>query len=296
MDHDQNYKNLILDYPREALALYAEQEAQAIDPDARVLPVREEQLKEHLGDRFRELDVPLLVEWSDGRRQALVFVLENESDPQRFSMHRLGHYCLDLSELLHTHRVVPVVIFLRGGSQERVLALGSEHHTYLRLEYIYRAHREMAYAAYRDSTNLVARLNLPNMRYAPEQRLEVYHHAVQGLLTLEPDPEKRLKYLDFIDIYAELDDNERVEYERRYPQEAETMSSFAERFIEQGEQRGRQEGVQQGEAAIVLHLMERRFGPLPEEARRRVETADAKTLRDWSERILTARTIDEVLH
>jgi hypothetical protein len=145
---------------------------------------------------------------------------------------------------------------------------------------------------YRDSTNLVARLNLPNMGYAPEQKVEVYHHAVQGLLTLERDPGKRLRYLDFIDIYAGLDDNERAEYVRRYPQEAETLSSFAERFIQQGEQRGRQEG----EVAILLRQMESRFGPVPEEARRRVESADAETLLDWSERILTASSVDEVLH
>ena len=39
-----------------------------------------------------------------------------------------------------------------------------------------------------DSANLVARLNLPNMAYAPEDKLEVYAHAMRGLTTLEPDP------------------------------------------------------------------------------------------------------------
>jgi len=33
----------------------------AVDAGARILPIREEQLKERLGERFRELDVPLLV-------------------------------------------------------------------------------------------------------------------------------------------------------------------------------------------------------------------------------------------
>jgi hypothetical protein len=31
---------------------------------------------------------------------------------------------------------------------------------------------------------------------------------VRGLTHLEPELERQLKYLDFIDIYAELDDNE----------------------------------------------------------------------------------------
>jgi len=67
--HDQNFKNLILDYPRQALEFFAEQEAVGLDQQVRITPIRQEQLKERLGDRFRELDVPLLVEWPDGRRE-----------------------------------------------------------------------------------------------------------------------------------------------------------------------------------------------------------------------------------
>jgi hypothetical protein len=67
MSHDQNFKNLIVDYPHQAIGFFAAAEAQAIDAGARILLIREEQLKERLGDRCRELDVPLLVEWPDGR-------------------------------------------------------------------------------------------------------------------------------------------------------------------------------------------------------------------------------------
>ncbi|AGA32223.1 hypothetical protein TVNIR_0521 [Thioalkalivibrio nitratireducens DSM 14787] len=125
MTHDQNFKNLILDYPREAIALFAASEAQAIDADARVTPVRQEQLQERLGERFRELDVPLLVQWPDGRREAVLFVIEEETEPARFSVHRLAHYCLDLSELLDTQRVVPVLVFLHAGEFPERLALGA---------------------------------------------------------------------------------------------------------------------------------------------------------------------------
>ncbi|MFT3758661.1 hypothetical protein [Thauera sp.] len=59
--HDQNFKNLILDYPRQALAFFAPDEAMHIDESVRITPIRQEQLKNRLGDRFHELDVPLLV-------------------------------------------------------------------------------------------------------------------------------------------------------------------------------------------------------------------------------------------
>lgn len=54
------------------------------------------------------------------------------------------------------------------------------------------------------SDNLVARVNLPNMRGAGARRVEVYGEAVRGLLELESGPRKRAKHLDFIDIYADL--------------------------------------------------------------------------------------------
>jgi hypothetical protein len=303
MSHDQNFKNLIVDYPRESIAFFAAVEAHAVDAGARIVPIREEQLKERLGERFRELDVPLLVEWPDGRRAALLFVLEEETDPKRFSIHRLAHYCLDLAELFKTERVVPVVIFLRVGDSPPRLRLGSESAAYLDFRYLSSALFAIPAREHLNSRNLVARLALPSMAYAPEEKLAVYAHAVRGLIELEPHPEKRLKYADFIDIYAALDENERRLYSQQYPREAAEMTGFAERFIqqgieqgiEQGHAQGIEQGMQRGEARMLTSLLQLRFGELPEAARQRIETADAETLLCWSERVLTAESLDDVL-
>ena len=304
MTHDQNFKNLILDYPREAIQFAAAAEAAAIDHGARILPLRQEQLKERLGERFRELDTPLLVEWPDGRREALLFVVEEDTEPSRFSIHRLAHYCLDLAELIGIQRVVPVVIFLNPGDYPEALRLGGDACDYLRFHYIACPLFRLRARDYFASSNLVARLNLPNMSYGPEEKIDVYAHAVRGLISLEPDPERRLKYLDFIDIYAQLDDNERVIYRQRYTQEADIMSGFAERFIQQGVEQGIQrgveqgiqQGIQQGEARLLLRLLSQRFGVLPQSTRQQVESADARTLQRWSDRVLTAKTLEDVLH
>lgn len=295
MSHDQNFKNLILDYPRQALAFFAAEESAAIDESARILPIRQEQLKARLGERFRELDVPLLVEWPDGRREAMLFVLEEESADRRFSIHRLAHYCLDLAELFATERVVPVVIFLRAGDVSRQLVLGGDRHRYLSFTYLGCALGMLAYEDYRDSDNLVARLNLPNMRYAAADKISVYAQAIRGLLSLEADPERQLKYLDFVDIYANLDDNERELYRRHYPEEAQTVTTFAERFVEQGRVEGHLQGRQEGEAQVLLRQLQLKFGGLSEQTIRQVRDADAEILLVWSERVITAASLDEVL-
>jgi hypothetical protein len=63
---------------------------------------------------------------------------------------------------------------------------------------------------------------------------------------------------------------------------------------EEGQEEGREKGVAEGEAALLLRQLERKFRPLPELARRRVAMADAETLLLWGERVLDAKSLDEV--
>ena len=56
-----------------------------------------------------------------------------------------------------------------------------------------------------------------------------------------------------------------------------------------------QQGMQRGEARILTAQLRLRFGELPADVAQRIETADAETLLRWSERVLTAKTLDEIL-
>ncbi|MBZ2188585.1 hypothetical protein K8B33_05725 [Alcanivorax sp. JB21] len=245
--HDQNFKNLILDYPRQALELFAPDEAAHLGEEVTFTPIREEQLKDRLSDRFLELDIPLLLEWPDGHREALLFVVEHHTDPSSFSVHKLARYSLSLAELFHTDRVVPVVIFLKRPRKvpDRIV-LGNEFFSYLQFRYIRCVLPELPGEHHMESPNLVARLNLPNMRWPPELKLAIYASAVRGLESLEGNPDKQAKYLGFIDIYARIDNNERMLFEQIYQKEAATMTGFVERYEAIGKEKGLQEGLEQG--------------------------------------------------
>jgi predicted transposase YdaD len=68
--------------------------------------------------------------------------------------------------------------------------------------------------------------------------------------------------------------------------------------LAEGRAEGRAEGLAQGriegEAALLLRQMGRRFGPLPEATRQRIALADAETLLIWGERLMEARSLEEV--
>ena len=303
VSHDQNFKNLIVDYPRDALAFFAAEEAPAPGDDVQIVPVRQEQLQERLGDRFRALDTPLRVEWADGRREAVVFALEEESDWRRFSPHRLARYCLDVAEMLKTDRVVPVVIFLRAAERAPAsLVLGTERRPYLWFDYLTCRLAETPAERWLDSDNVVARVNLPNMRSTTHGRVEVYARAVSGLLEQEADGARRAKYPEFIDIYAGLTDNELRRYRRLHPEEDGIVTGFFQRArdegraegIEQGLERGIERGRTEGERAMLARQLHRRFGPLPPEAAERLQGAPEAELQTWADNVLDAETLEDV--
>ena len=59
-------------------------------------------------------------------------------------------------------------------------------------------------------------------------------------------------------------------------------------------QEGIHQGIHQGEAAVITRQLKRRFHQVPESYLTRIEQADAETLLLWSEKILDAKTLEEI--
>jgi hypothetical protein len=72
--------------PEEALASFVAEEAGEDLAQARTVSVRQGQLQDRLGEWFRELDVSPPVEWPNGRREVVVFVIEYETVTSRFAI------------------------------------------------------------------------------------------------------------------------------------------------------------------------------------------------------------------
>jgi hypothetical protein len=78
------------------------------------------------------------------------------------------------------------------------------------------------------------------------------------------------------------------------PEAEEVYMTTADMLRAEGRAEGLAEGVGKGAARTLMRLLTRKFGPLPDTARERIDAASIEQLDIWSERVLDAATLDEV--
>ena len=83
--------------------------------------------------------------------------------------------------------------------------------------------------------------------------------------------------------------------EVRVPEELLEVRNMLASRAENWKQQWLQEGRQEGEATLLMRLLERRFGALPDWAKERIATADSVALEEWGLRVLDAGSLDDVL-
>jgi hypothetical protein len=250
--HDQNFKNLIGDYLLQALRFIVPEVTRAWPDDVSVTLIRQEQFKDRLGDTFKELDIPIYVEFPDGSREALVIVVENESRDRPEFLHYLAIVCLHISMQRKTNRVVPIAFYpFQNRPLAERLTLSDDERKYLDFNCLTCILGTMQARDYERSKNIVARLCLPLMARDPADKLLMVTRAYEGLAELEPDTSKRIKYSEFVGMYAALDIAEAQEFREKYVDESpfkEDLMSLTQIWKEEGKAEGIAEGIAQGKA------------------------------------------------
>jgi uncharacterized protein DUF4351/putative YhgA-like transposase len=106
--------------------------------------------------------------------------------------------------------------------------------------------------------------------------------------------------VDCVENYLQLDPREVAELDalrsRRENRRVRAMAmTWSETQQAKGREEGRTEGMQGGARQLLLHQLGKRFGPLPDNVRRRVEAITSlDRLTELAERVLSARSLEEM--
>lgn len=257
--HDANFKNLFQDFPRETLQWlfpFAEQNwGKIVSIDF----TRQEPKKHHLSDAGLELDLPILFHFEN--QQLLLWLVEFQEDKSKFSIYKLLRYTTDMMEAHPDALVAPTVLFT--DRKKWTKSVSTELHTqindrvFLHFEYMFHKLFDLNARDYYNLDNPVVKILLPKMNYEKQERIEVIRQAYKGLFQLAT---RGLfdKYVDFIDVYSEISDQEQQQLYETIIQNKETamLSQYIkEKGREEGRQEGRQEGRLEGRQEALITLV-----------------------------------------
>ena len=79
------------------------------------------------------------------------------------------------------------------------------------------------------------------------------------------------------------------------PQSPSEQVAVSQIPAQKGIEQGIEQGIRQGEGTLLLRLIELKFGAADEAVVRQIREADPDTRLQWSERILTAETLSDLL-
>ncbi|RLC08242.1 MAG: hypothetical protein DRI57_24395 [Deltaproteobacteria bacterium] len=296
--HDHNFKNMFLDFPEEALEWILPETLEKWGPVHHIEFIRQEPKKRRLSDPYFDLDMPILFSFKD--RQLLLWLVEFQEDKAKFSIYKLLRYTTDLMEAYPKALVIPTVLFTDRTKWRKDVARHLEtslsDRLFLHFEYVFIKLFDFNARDYYNSSNPVVKILLPKMNYTAEERWEVIRQAYIGLFELVSSVLFG-KYIDFIDTYAEISEEER---ETLYHQvkESEETAMIAQMLrnegIQEGIQKGIQKGLQEGHIILLSRQLAKKYHVYPEKLPAQLKCLSSEELLDLGERILECDSFQDI--
>ena len=130
------------------------------------------------------------------------------------------------------------------------------------------------------------------MHYNNDERIEVIRQAYSGLFQLVSSGLFD-KYVDFIDTYAEIGEQEQHKLYDEIVQHKET-AMLAKYIRDKGLQQGMQQGITRKAKEDIIRILELRFRKVPPEIREKInQTNDPEILNGYLEQGVQIKSLDQ---
>jgi hypothetical protein len=309
-DHDQRFKTLIREFFGDFLRLFFADWAARLDTD-KVEWLEQDLFLDPPDGPRRVLDlvaklptragVPPLEPGEQTHWLALVHI-EIESPDKATLLRGRMHQSYTLLRALHRLPVLPIAIYLKVGLD----GLGIDAHveTFWELQtvhfqYLYVGLPALDAIQYMEGDNWLGVALSALMKITPDRVAWLGLEALRRLTEAPITSQQRFLLGECVQAYLPLDEAQQREFDRIAAGEpyrgvqAMNLTSY-----EKGELKGKAEGIEQGalmgRRAVLLELIEDRFGPLPPRLAERLEGLTLTELAGLRKAVALAKSLDEL--
>lgn len=298
-DHDRLFKELLSTFFLEFLDLFLPEVGKYIERGSIVFLDKEVFTDVTSGGRH-EADLVVKARFHDRDSFFLVHV-EHQARREGDFGRRLFRYFARLYEK-HGLPVYPVVVFSYDAPRREE----PESHrvefpdkTVLEFNYAVIQLNRLHWRDYLRHANPVASALMAKMAMKPEERPRVKLECLRLLATLRLNPARMQLISGFIDTYLQLSRAEERIFlrstEKTPPRERKKVMEIVTSWMKEGLRRGRQEGRQEGELALVLRLLNHRFGRIGVKVQTRVSKLPLDKLEALGEALLDFKSADDIV-
>ena len=162
--------------------------------------------------------------------------------------------------------------------------------TVLKFEYSVIQFNRLPWRRFVKQENPVASALMAKMKMSAKDRPKVKAECLRLLASLKLDPARTTLISGFIDSYLRLTAQELKQYERELARFTPAEREATMEIVTSWQLQGRQEGKE----ALVMRLLRRRFGSVPEEMTARMDRLSAEQLDDLGEALLDFGTVADL--
>lgn len=243
--HDQAVKNLIKDYPAEALAFLAQDVVAAYGPPVDIEFLDTAVAKDDVAEPGpgQAMDLAIRYVFADGRGVLFVLV-EHWSSADKLDLLRTARYYLDLCRRFPQDEILPIALVDGNHPRELVdtIERGAQGVAHLRFHTRIVQVPTLDLERFRGTANRVALSFLPNMQGTWDPVERVLHVALA--FQAQSDAQGTRKFFALWVVEAGLGIEQQRELDRRLKEM--DMPEIIEWWVQEGLEKGREDGLRQG--------------------------------------------------
>ncbi|MBW4663191.1 MAG: DUF4351 domain-containing protein [Chroococcus sp. CMT-3BRIN-NPC107] len=283
IDHDRLFKELLTTFLWEFIDLFFPNLTAYLEPDSLTFLDKELFTDVTSGEQY-EADLVVKVQFRTQESFFLIHV-ENQANPQGDFSQRMFRYFARLYEKFDLS-VYPIAIFSYNAPQRlepNFHQVSFPDFEVLKFNYRVIQLNRLNWRDFLHQPNPVASALMSKMKMTPQERVQVKVECLRLMTTLRLDAARMQLISGFIDTYLRLSAEEEQQFQAQIRtielnNQREEVMEIVTSWMEQG--------IKQGEVALILRQLNRRFGSIAPELETQIRSLAIAQLENLGEALL----------